>query len=482
MRAGRREGAQAARAAVERLARASAAERPAHAWQTAGDPLPPEAGPAAWTAFDQEVRGSGQPLGNHIALRLCHPDGRIRASALGAPHPPLPLVAIRTADWAPPVRERARRVLDRALAADPAGTLPALTPLVLRLGRREHGAWALERIESLLRRGEDGALDELLGSEDLPTRRFAARLSLERGAFGVRELARRAAAEHDPVTSRLWTDAALAAMAADGPDDAAVDALLGGHGPMVRAAGVTALRRAGRAAQAVEYLTDRSGMVRACARWLVRQDGGDPYAHYRELVTDPARVSPYAVAGFCECAGPADAPLLRALLGHGADAPLLRALLGHGADAVRAAAVAGLSLDGACDPDLLLPLLDDPSACVAREVARALTPVAGRLPCDPLLARIAPERPLHTRRAAYRLLCAQSAMGELRASVELLTDGDPILRRKAAQRIRDMWSSYRPPALPARDPEVGALLDRCTELFREHTMAWIRKQLALPPQ
>ncbi|MFD9336033.1 hypothetical protein ACFWBF_16700 [Streptomyces sp. NPDC060028] len=367
MRAGRREGALAGRAAVERLAPASAVERPAHAWEAAGDPLPPEAGPTAWTTFDQEVRSSGRPLSNHIAVRLCHPDGRIRASALSAPHPPLPLplVAIRTADWAPPVRERARRVLDQALAADPAGTLPALTPLVLRLGRREHGAWALERFESLLRRGEDRALDALLAGEDLPTRRFAARLSLERGAFGVRELARRAAAEHDPATSRLWTDAALAAMAADGPDDAAVDTLLGGHGPMVRAAGVTALRRAGRAAQAVEYLTDRSGMVRACARWLVRQDGGDPYAHYRELVTDPARVSPYAVAGFRECA-------------ERADAPLLRALLGHGADAVRAAAVAGLLPDDA-DPDLLLPLLVlwpgrfAGSRCPVRCVARRRT-------------------------------------------------------------------------------------------------------------
>ncbi|MFD9336032.1 hypothetical protein ACFWBF_16695 [Streptomyces sp. NPDC060028] len=119
---------------------------------------------------------------------------------------------------------------------------------------------------------------------------------------------------------------------------------------------------------------------------------------------------------------------------------------------------------------------------MAREVARSLTPVAGRLPSDRLRARIAPERPLHTRRAAYRLLCARSALDELRASVELLTDDDPILRQKAAQRIRDMWSSYRPPALPTRDPEVGALLDRCTELFREHTMAWMRRQLALPPQ
>ncbi|MCX4524913.1 MULTISPECIES: hypothetical protein [unclassified Streptomyces] len=415
--------------------------------------------PGAWTAFDEEVRrvharSYEPPRGDRIETRLCHPDGRIREAALGERNPPLPLVAIRCADWVPAVRERARRVLADALAARPGQTLVDLVPLVLRLGRREQGAWALELFETALRAEEpvlaplwrparparwwrdarpaltmtgevpDTVMAWLRRSGDLRVRRFAVRLTLDAGLFDVRELARRAAGEQDPLTSRLWAEAATAAMAADGPDDEAIDSLLGGHVPMVRACGVTALRRAGRAAEAGRYLTDRSGLVRACARWLVRQAGDDPYARCRELVEDPARVSAYAVAGFCECAGRADAPLLGALLG-------------HPDGAVRAAAVAGLRLlDATPDDGVLLPMLDDPSASVTREVYRSLRDAACRLPTGLLAARAVPERPVHVRRAAFRLLRAQGGEAALRAAVTLGEDSDPGLRALAADTVR----------------------------------------------
>ncbi|MEU9164041.1 hypothetical protein AB0D29_27685 [Streptomyces sp. NPDC048424] len=477
--------------------------------------------PAAWTAFDEEVRraraqGASLPCFDRPETRLCHRDGRIREAALDEPDPALPLVAIRCADWVPAVRKRARRLLGQALAADPARTLTDLTPLVLRLGRRGQGAWALERFEAALRAedpvlapwwrparpatwwraerpahtrtGEepDTVLAWLRWNPDLETRRFATRITLDLGLFGVRELARRAAVEQDPVTSTLWTDAALTALAAgapgdgapaDGPDradvdadtdaDAAVDALLGGHLPMVRAAGVTALRRAGRAAEAVHHLTDRSGTVRACARWLLRQGGGDPYAHLRELVEDPDRIDRYVVTGFAECAGRADAPLLRALLD-------------HPAGAVRAAAVAGLRHLDVTDLGLLRPLLDDPSPGVAREASLSLRASAGQLPADWLLARIAPGLPRHGRLAAYRVLHARGGVAGLRASVELLTDEDAGLRVLAGQRLGSLWSPCRPPALPIGDPEVGALLDRCTGVFSDYVLSQMRSQLGLP--
>ncbi|KOU29241.1 hypothetical protein ADK52_06375 [Streptomyces sp. WM6372] len=386
-------------------------------------------------AFDTEIRRGHSPwypgprAADRIEVRLCHPDGRIREAALLAPKPPLPLVAIRCADWAPAVRERARQVLAGALAADPARTLIDLTPLVLRLARREQGRWARDLFEEVLG-AEDPVLapwwrparpgqwwrpardartmtgerpDTVLGwlrrSGDLPTRRFATRITLGAGLFGVRELARRAAREQDPATARLWADAALAALAADGPDDEAIDALLRGHLPTVRAGGVTALRRAGRCAEASDHLADRSGLVRACARWLVRQDGGDPYALCRALVEDPAGVTAYAVTGFAECAGRADAPLLRGLLE-------------HPAGVVRAAAVAALRALDTTDVDLLRPLLDDPSPSVAREASVSLAEVAARLPADWLLERIGPDRPAHTRRAAHRVLHARGGVSE----------------------------------------------------------------------
>ncbi|MCJ0870475.1 HEAT repeat domain-containing protein [Streptomyces sp. AP-93] len=493
-------------------------------------------GPDAWTAFDEEVRRIGrrsyEPLrSKRIEARLCDPDGRVRASALvawGLPPlkvfllwhvswvpllrrrvrqelrwaagPPLELVVLRCADWAPPVRGRARRVLGRAVAKDPAGWLVRLTPLILRLSRREHGAWALEQLEAALsgrysllaawwhpgrpsttwswnaltaaQRGL--ILDRLHRSADPLTRRFAARLALEIGGIGgvggvggiggigVRELAWRAASEPDPAAARLWTDAALRAMADDGPDHAAIDALLDANSPTVRAAGVTALRRAGRAAEAPWYLADRSGLVRACARWLVSQDGGDPSAHYTALVTDAGQVSRYAVTGFSECA-------------ERADAPLLRPLLGHPSAGVRAAAVAGLRrLDDATDDALLLPLLDDPSASVSREAARSLIPAVLRLDEGHLAERIAPERPLHVRRAAFRLLCVPGGIRELRAAVTVSKDPDPVLRHAARAIVLDWDWEFTLRTRKAELPELNALLTHSEQVFRPYDL-WLRR-------
>ncbi|MEU9302316.1 HEAT repeat domain-containing protein [Streptomyces sp. NPDC048269] len=424
------------------------------------EPLPKGVA-ATWIAFDQGVRdihrwryGTAYD-GRHDVVALCHPDGRVREGALRAPDPVPELVAIRCTDWVPAVREQARRVLSAALTADPADTLRRLTPLLLRLGRREHGAWALALLPEAMRGRPVQA--ELRESADLPTRRFAARVALESGGLGVRELARLAAVELDPPTARMWADAALAAMAGDGPDGRAVDSLLGGHIPMVRASGVTALRGAGRAAEAGEYLTDRSGLVRACARWLVRQDGGDPYARCRELVADQGRVTPYAVTGFAECA-------------RREDGPLLRALLGHPAGAVRASAVAGLRLLHADDEQLLRPLLDDPWPGVAREASRSLRAMAGPLPADWLTARVAPDRPTHTRRAAFHLLRAQGGIAALRAALSLLDVRDPGLRELAEGAVR-MWDWQRTlRAGQAEAAELGALLERSAYLFDDHQL------------
>ncbi|MFG2995698.1 hypothetical protein [Streptomyces sp. NPDC048340] len=453
------------------LAGRESASRLMHGGESGHTPEPlPEGSVHTWIAFDQAVREiqrrhHGTAPDGRPVVALCHPDGHVREDALRGADPVPELLAIRCTDWVPAVREQARRVLLGAMAADPAGTLRRLTPLLLRLARREHGAWVLELLPLALRGTQVQA--ELRASADLPTRRYAARLSLETGRFGVRELARLAAAELDPQTGQLWADAALASMAADGPDDEAFASLLGSHSPAVRAAGVTALRRAGWAARAAEHLTDRSGLVRACARWAVRQDGGDPYGRYRELVEDPGRITPYAVTGFAECAGRGDAPLLRGLLA-------------HPDNAVRAAAVGGLRLLDTTDIALLRPLLDDPSAAVAREASLSLRASAGQLPADWLRARMEPGRPVHTRRAAYRLLHEQGGVAGLRAAVELLADDDPTLRRTAAQHVQSLWSPYRPLALPLRDPEVGALLDRCTGLFSDWVIRQMRSRLGLP--
>ena len=438
--------------------------------------------PACWTSLDQAVRriwvhgwdGHAPQTSARLRTRqetaLCHRDGHVRERALAAGPETSAfwyLVVLRCADWVEPVRLRARRLLAEHLRDRPEWTLHALTPLVLRVGRREQGAWARDLFEEALRAVPSLALDRVHGIRDntwdSATRRLAARIVLDAGLLDARGLARHAAEALDPVLWRWWSDAALAAMAAGGTDDETVDILLGARAPLVRSAGVTALRRAGRAHEATRYLTDRSALVRACARWAVSQDGGDPHDRCLELCGDATTVVPYAVAGLAEC-------------GRRADAELLRPLLGHPVAAVRAQAVAGLRLLESVPVPDTLPLVDDPSAAVAREAARALLPYARRLPADRLTERLSPRWPAPTRRAAYRLLRARGGLIQLRSAVSLLSDAEPALRREAESAVQlRAWVLDVPPG----DAEVDRLLRQCTHLFSDFVMSVLRTRVGL---
>ncbi|MEU6310695.1 hypothetical protein [Streptomyces sp. NPDC047014] len=440
---------------------------------------------------------------------LCHPSGRVREAAVTAAAGDaslLPLVVLRCADPVRPVREAAHAVLDAALVADPAGTLRVVVAHVLALGGRDRGRWAVARVEEALRApGAAGLRRELLegvGREGLegvalPGRRLAARISLEligvgakrpdqlpavdvarmpesvadgmegdEGAGGrVRRLrpahwcARWAAREPDGLLRRRWTEAALALMAAQeaeegtgegtggGADEGAVAALLGAGDGWVRAAGVMALARAGRAAEAVDHLADRSAPVRACARHVVRQSGGDPHALYRAWCTSASgSPSPWAVRGLGES-------------GSVTDAPLLTPLLAHADGAVRAQAVAALVRVGASDGELL-PLLDDPSPSVVREAEHALRPVAAELPTAWLTARCARAYARHTRRACLRLLQRQTSYAGLETAVGLLDDRDPEIR-SCARAVLLVWPWLATAAGdPDRQGEVSRLLRR----------------------
>jgi hypothetical protein len=436
--------------------------------------------PACWTSLDQAVRRfwvygwdgaqTSARLGARQETALCHRDGYVRERALAAGPESSAfwyLVVLRCADWAEPVRLRARRLLTEHVREQPERALRALTPLVLRVGRRDEGAWARDLFEEALRAIPVLALYGVRGTGDATwdtaTRRLAARVVLDAGLLDARGLARHAAEALDPVLFRLWSDAALAAMAAGGPDDDAVDTLLGARAPLVRSAGVTALRRAGRAHEATRYLTDRSGLVRACARWAVSQDGGDPHGRYLRLCADATTVSPYAVAGLAECGEPADAGLLGPLMGH----PVA---------GVRAQAVAGLRRLEAVPVEEVLRLVDDPSASVVREAARALLPYAGRLPADRLTERLSPRWPAPTRRAAFRLLRARGGLLQLRSAVSLLHDPEPALRREAESAVQlRAWVLDVPPG----DAEVDRLLGLCTHLFSDFVMNGLRTRVGL---
>ncbi|MGC0332431.1 hypothetical protein RKD23_005421 [Streptomyces sp. SAI-170] len=439
--------------------------------------------PGGWTAFDLGVRGHVPPAllparpgrgrlrrvkqltESELALALCHPDGRIREAALdrAGDHPDLlPLVVIRSADWAEPVRERARRLLEERLDAARAVTLAAL---VLRLGRRKHGGYAVRLLGELLRHAPGGLLEPLYADADRAVRRFARRLAVAEGLLSPAELARVAARDDDIVVQRLCADAALAAVVRGGAYDDVLPELLGARNTQARAAGVTALRAAGRPEAAVVFLADRSALVRACARYVVRQGEDDPLAWYRERCARPQDVPAGAVIGLAEC-------------GQRTDAALLWPLLGHPEARVRARAVAGLRMLDVADAARLRPLLDDPAPGVVRETVLALLPSAAALSEAWLTQRLEAGRPRHQRVAAFRLLGARGGLGRLRAAVALVDDTDLKLRLRARQSVR----GWRPEAdVRFGDPAVGELLDRARHLFGDaYCFEHLRRAAGLP--
>ncbi|MFF5338378.1 hypothetical protein [Streptomyces sp. NPDC013181] len=393
---------------------------------------------------------------SRLALALCHRDGRIRQEALrqSVRYPGLlPLVVIRCADWAGPVREHARRVLGETLDA---GSALDLVPLILRVGRRDRGAFGVDALGQVLRRASRGQFAVLFAAPDRAVRRFAYRLAVEDRLLRSAELARAAVTDQDSVVQDLCATAALAALGEDDDYEGVLPLLLSARNPRTRSAGVTALRRAERSKEAEPFLRDRSALVRACARYVVRQRGGDPAALYREWCgapDDPA-LPPGAVIGLAEC-------------GNRADAGLLRPLLAHPAAGVRARAVAGLRALDCADAERLRPLLDDPAAGVVRETAAALLPSAGELPADWLLERTGSERPRHVRVGAFRLLDARGGVVALRAAVGLLQDPDVKLRTWAAQSVQRWHPS---PGERHDGAEVGELLDRSRHLFSDYVL------------
>ncbi|WP_370423619.1 hypothetical protein AB8O64_34610 [Streptomyces sp. QH1-20] len=413
---------------------------------------------------------AGEPPANEpsLAVALCHPDGRIRQAALGrgaAVPALLPLVAVRCADWVAPVRARARELLRAALAEPDPVTLATVTAVVLRMARRRHGQWARELVVERLRRADDELTDALLASRDRATRRLAHRIAIGRDRFSPATLARLAATDDDVVVQDLCADAALA-RTGDGRHDEILRPLLGSRHSRVRAAGVTALGRTGRAEEATGFLADRSGVVRACARWVLRRHGRDPLPHYRKACAGPAAaVLPGAVAGLGEC-------------GTRADADLLRPLLTHPSGPVRARAVGALRVLGAVDPAWLRPLLDDPSASVAREASVALLPYAAELPAAWLWERLAVDRPRHVRSAAHRLLSEHRGTVPLLCHLSLLDDPEPRLRVRARAAVprwcpADAASAYAALS-PVERTGLDTLIDRAEPVLGSRTVDLLR--------
>ncbi|WP_327120446.1 hypothetical protein OG206_26795 [Streptomyces sp. NBC_01341] len=374
-----------------------------------------EAHDVTWSRFP--------PTEAETALVLCHHRWQAREAALAfTPGRPalLPLVVVRCADSRREVRERARRMLAGVLEGDAA---PGLVPIALRMTLRPHGAWAAERLLAATGPLPAGVAARVGASPHPAVRLLGVRFSLEHGSPGPGALTESALTAQDRAVRHLCTGALLARVTTGDPERL-LDPLLGASSAVTRSSAVTALHRAGRGREAGAHLADPSAVVRSAARLVLRLEGEDPGARYRELCADTAGTGPRpgALFGLAESAVP-DAPAL------------LRPLTVHPEGRVRAAALASLRMLDAVSPDELMSAMEDPHPPVVRTARKALVPYVLLVPEEWLASLVAPGRLRHVRRAGLRLLCAHSLALRKRVLAALEDDDDPEVAHEA-QRAR----------------------------------------------
>jgi hypothetical protein len=221
------------------------------------------AGAKTWVGLDQALRlYAEQSLeGEWLSwlVAACSGDGHRRESAvvdpvMGADEGSLPVLVLRTAEWVPQVRDRARRSLADALRMASPVALPAAASVAVAIGSWARGGHALNAVTEALATAPDDVLERLL-------RRGDAKIRIE---------------------------------------------------------ALTALVDLGRPEAGAAHLAERSAMMRATAQWAVRRAGRAPAAIYRDALTSerpPSRVRAL-VAGLGVCGTRQDVDVLLPFLEH----------------------------------------------------------------------------------------------------------------------------------------------------------------------
>jgi hypothetical protein len=370
--------------------------------------------PVANRLAERVTEGAARPIA--VALSSSHRDGRVRERAvvalLARPCPELvPFLVLRTAEWAAPVRNRARAGLALLLAGGPGGHLLAALPMALAVQGRLRGGFAHGQVLAALLSAPAEVRPALADSPDPVLRRFLFGVASAQGWLRPDDLVAAAESETD-VRIRGRAAEAACREAVWGNRVTTLRRLAGNRRPGVRALALTGLVRLGHDSEVAGYLDDAAELVRAVARDAARRAGVDASHHYRAAVAEPVPVTG-AIAGLAETGS------LR-------DAPLLRPLLAHPSAKVRAHAVRALRrLDGV-EPDEIVPLLRDPSPGVVREATAALRPYSARVP-DELAWELLSDPRVEVRRAGYRLLCVRPTDVRVRAARLIAVDPDPRL-------------------------------------------------------
>ncbi|GAA4135811.1 hypothetical protein [Actinomadura keratinilytica] len=381
-----------------------------------------------------------------VLIAACSNDGRVRQAAVATTamrtDPRLwPILVIRTADWAAPVRNSARTVLRYALAAARGGgrtsALLKAVGVALRIRGRTRADAIMAMVTEAVRNDAPAVLAEARRLSSPPTRRWAYRLWLD-GAVALDALVEAAVRETDIVCRMLCAEAAAQRALAEG-DARPLERMLASRNARVQAEALTALVRLGRADRGRDFLASRSALVRATAQWAVRETGADPAELYRSAQASAAEL-PGLVAGLGEC-------------GDARDVERVRPYLRHERPRVRAAAVRAFHRLGGPDEELAV-LLTDPSPAVVRAVTRRRVTALPAERLRELLADAA--RPRHVRQGAFHLLKTRGAWTRVEAALLLLTCDDPVLEQIARADLlawvhRDSATVYTTPSPQTRE-------------------------------
>ena len=367
-----------------------------------------------------------------IGLATFHPNGFIREEAaqqlIASPTPlTMPFLVIRTADWVSQVRARAQRGLRSLLEPPNAEYIAASAPLAVTLTRRKHGSFALDVARDAIQRGGGETVRVLLAQRDAGTRRLALTVAVDQGVLSIDELVRMGVRDLDPVCRLL----AAESVHRDATNDVRTPALLQlleSTTARVRTVALTGLGELGRTDVVRECLGDPSSNVRDLAQHLVRQQGSDPADFYRGMLDGGATPSAAVLAGLGET-------------GNAIDAPLLMPWLTHPKPRVRAEAVRALRRLGDVPVDDLVPLLDDESPKVVRQVATALERQARFVPRRVLAELLQHDKPRYVRVGSLRLIHARDLWTRLETSLSLINDEDDVLRSLARADI-DAWLAH----------------------------------------
>jgi hypothetical protein len=412
----------------------------------------------ASAASARERVSSGQAGLLSLVVASSHPSGHVREAAtarLAEFGGPLVVraLAMRSADWVPQVRARARMAL-RAPLTTPGGLLAA-GPMASALGARFQGRWLAEHVEIGLADLSDIDLAQVRRSPDPWLRRLAYTVALEGQRLDIAELLQAAQHDSDLVIRVRCSDAAVRSAAARG-DLGQIRPLLASGTAAARMTAVSALARAGDTGVAFAALPDRNPAVREVAQGQVRATGAERVTAYRDMLAAAGdSPDPGIIAGLGETGGASDAELVTPALTH----PLPRG---------RVEAVRALRRLGAVDTDSLVPLLSDWSPSVTRQVALTLRPYVRRLDPVQLQPLLDYAEAGHVRIAAYRVFKSRDVWTRIQLDLQLYEDADERLRNLARVDLatwlnRDAATTYSMPS--------GAVKDELEQLVRQRAEA-----------